>query len=122
VGTHSVRWLWALSTAIVLSAVIAVAPWADGSAVRFVSLSGPLLLAPLALFSILALSVAPFLRRVATVTLIVLSVSAVGALLLAWRSAPYGEDGFVFGSYIALSVTILVISFVLALRVPRRRL
>jgi len=122
VGTHSVRWSWALSTAIVLSAVIAVAPWADGSAVRFVSLSGPLLLAPLALFSILVLSVAPFLRRVATVTLIVLSVSAVGALLLAWRSAPYGEDGFVFGSYIALSVTILVISFVLALRVPRRRL
>jgi hypothetical protein len=45
-----------------------------------------------------------------------LNISSADALLLAWRGAFYGEDGFVVGTYIAISVTILVISFVVALR------
>jgi hypothetical protein len=79
-------------------------------------MSGLVLLTPMALFSVLTLSVAPFLRSVAAATLVALNIASAGALLLAWRGAFYGEDGFVFGSYAAVSVAILVISFVVALR------
>jgi hypothetical protein len=122
VSPHTLRWIWALSTVFVISLISVIALWADGSAVRFISLSGLLLLTPMALFSALALSVAPFLRRVAAATFFALNIASAGALFLAWRSAPYSEDGFVFVLYIAVSVMILVISFVLALRMPRRRL
>jgi hypothetical protein len=89
---------------------------ADGSALRFILLSVLLFLTPMALFCVLALSVAPYLRRVAAATLFALNISSADALLSAWRGAFYGEDGFVVGTYIAISVTILVISFVVALR------
>jgi hypothetical protein len=85
-------------------------------------MSGLLLLTSMALFSALALSVAPFLRSVAAVALVALNISSAGALLLAWCGTFYGEDGFVVGSYIAVSVTILVISFGLGLRASRRQL
>jgi hypothetical protein len=42
-------------------------------------------------------------------------------LLLAWR-APPGDDVFVFSIYVAVSVTILVISCVVGLWKSRRRL
>jgi uncharacterized membrane protein len=122
VRPHTLRWVWALSTIFVLSIISVAASWADGPVVRFISLSGLLLLTPMALFSALALSVAPFLRSVAAATFVALNVSSAGALLLAWHSSPYDEDGSIFGSYVAVSVAILVISFGLALRAPRRRL
>jgi hypothetical protein len=120
VSIHTLRWVWALSTIFVLLIISVAASWIDGSAVRFVSLSGLLLLTPMALFSALALSVAPFLRIVAAATFAALNTCSAGALLLAWRASPYGEDGFVFGSYIAVAVTVLVVSFGFALRASRR--
>lgn len=70
----------------------------------------------MALFSVLALSIAPFLRNVAAGTFIALNLAAAGAIVLACRDASYGEDGFVFGLFMAVSVTILVISFIVGLR------
>jgi hypothetical protein len=116
VSPVTLRWVWALSSILSALLTVAVASRADVSAVRFISLSGLVLLTPMALFSALALSVAPFLRSVTAATLVALNISSAGALVLAWRGAFYGEDGFVFGWYIAVSVAILVISFVVALR------
>jgi hypothetical protein len=116
VSPVTLRWVWALSSILIVLLVAVVASRSEGSAVRFVALPGLFFLIPMALFSVLALSVAPFLRSVAAATLVALSIASAGALVLAWRGAVYGEEGFVFGLYTAVSVLILVISFVVALR------
>lgn len=110
----TLRWVWALSSILIVLVIFVIASRAESSAVGFVS--GLVLLTPTALFSVLALSVAPFLRSVAAATLVVLNIATAGALVLAWRGAVYGEEGFVFGLYTAVSVLILVISFVVVLR------
>ena len=114
------RWVWAFSTLLVLSFVAVVAPSTEGSVVRFISKTGLLLLAPIAIFSVLALSIAPFLRSVASATFIALNIASIGALIWAWSVAPYGEDGFVFGVYLAAALLILVVSFAFAALLARR--
>ena len=118
----TLRWAWALAAVFVLSVIAAVASRSDGDALRFIFICGLILIAPMSIFSALALSLAPSLRNVAAPTLISLNVAAIGSFIMAWR-APTGDEMFALILYIALSLAILVVSFAFAaLLAPRRRL